>query len=96
MSAPSPDIDPLVKQFQSLQEQTQALVMGRQNFLSRLNENKMVQEVRCVLHRRLPPRVPPLALHSLPPHTPPLSCPSRRILTRAHIYTTASRRSLSG
>ena len=69
MSAPSPDIDPLVKQFQSLQEQTQALVMGRQNFLSRLNENKMVQEVRCVLHRRLPPRVPPLALLSLPPHT---------------------------
>mgnify|MGYP006160289065 CR=1 FL=1 len=40
------EIDPLVKQFQALQEQTNALASGRQNFLSRLNENKMVSEVR--------------------------------------------------
>ena len=94
MSAPSPDIDPLVKQFQSLQEQTQALVMGRQNFLSRLNENKMVQEVRCVAPPPPAARTSAGCFHSH--HTPPLSCPSRRILTRAHIYTTASCRSLSG
>ena len=43
-SAPDTEIDPLVKQFQTLQEQTQALASGRQNFLSRLNENKMVAE----------------------------------------------------
>ena len=40
------EIDPLVKQFQALQEQANALASGRQNFLSRLNENKMVSEVR--------------------------------------------------